>query len=182
MIDHCWQKLKTSNAVSQKNVSVKEKMSEDTQSHLNDKITNTVVINFLKNHQKPGLQQLAFELQNELIKKKAPIGINETVPKLVEICKPTVGSRNILVPFRKKVSKQILSQLIADKLNNKIANAVVLNFLKKHDKLGVRQLAIELQKELTKMNCPFEFVGEIPTLEEIYKYTVTLWGFWMLWR
>ena len=56
-------------------VPVEKKTSKEKPNQLNDKIANTVVYDYLKNHEKPGVQQLAFELQKEV-----PILLNEKVP------------------------------------------------------------------------------------------------------
>ena len=65
-----------------------------------------MVYDYLKNHEKPGVQQLAFELEKEV-----PILLNEKVPSLQELHNPAVPPRKILVPVRKKISKQNPKQL-----------------------------------------------------------------------
>ena len=64
----------------------------------NYKVTNTVVYNFLKNHERPGIQELAFELQKEV-----PMLVDEKVPAIQEVYNPSTVTRKVLVAARKKV-------------------------------------------------------------------------------
>ena len=45
--------------------------------------------------------------------------------------------------------------------------------LRKHPKPGVQNLALKLQKELTKQKELFQLEGNIPSVEEVFKHYVT---------
>ena len=59
------------------------------------------------------------------------------------------------------------------KHRNKFANTVFLNHLRKHPKPGVQNLALKVQKELTKQKELFQLEGNIPSVEEVFKHYVT---------
>ena len=91
--------------LTKRNSNVIQKKTSKEKPNQNEKIANTVVYEYLKNHQKPGVRQLALELQKEV-----PVLVNEKVPSLQELY-PAVAPRKILVPVRKKVSNQNPKQL-----------------------------------------------------------------------
>ena len=62
----------------------------------NEKIANTVVYEYLKNHQKPGVRQLALELQKEV-----PVLLDEKVPSLQELY-PAVARRKNFTSSQKE--------------------------------------------------------------------------------
>ena len=67
---------------------------------------------------------------------------------------------------------ELLSRMIS-KHRNKFANTVFLNHLRKHPKPGVQNLALKVQKELTKQKELFQLEGNIPSVEEVFKHYVT---------
>ena len=115
-----------------------------------DKFANTVFLNHLRNHPKPGVQNLALKLQKELTKQKELFQLEGNIPSVEEVFKHYVTPIKDSVPVEKKTSKEEPNQL-----KDKIANTVVYEYLKKHEKPGVRQLALELHNGSEEEIKPF---------------------------
>ena len=119
-------------------------------------------MNHLRKHPKPGVQNLALKVQKELTKQKELFQLEGNIPSVEEVFKHYVIPRKVSVPVKKKTSKEKPNQL-----KDKIANTVVYEYLKTHQKSGVRQLALELQKEV-----PILLNEKVPSFQELYNPAV----------
>ena len=82
--------------LTKRNSNVIQKKTSKEKPNQNEKIANTVVYEYLKNHQKPGVRQLALELQKEV-----PVLLDEKVPSLQELY-PAVARRKNFTSSQKE--------------------------------------------------------------------------------
>ena len=108
------------------------------------------------------MQNLALKVQKELTKQKELFQLEGNIPSVEEVFKHYVTHTQASVPVKKKTSKEKPNQL-----KDKIANTVVYEYLKTHQKSGVRQLALELQKEV-----PILLNEKVPSFQELYNPAV----------
>ena len=82
--------------LTKRNSNVIQKKTSKEKPNQNEKIANTVVYEYLKNHQKPGVRQLALELRKEV-----PVLLDEKVPSLQELY-PAVARRKNFTSSQKE--------------------------------------------------------------------------------
>ena len=82
-----------------------EFLSDMISKHRN-KFVNSVFLNHLRKHPKPGVQNLALELQKELTEKKELFQLEGNIPSVEEVFKHYVTPREVSVPVKKKTSKE----------------------------------------------------------------------------
>ena len=82
--------------LTKRNSNVIQKKTSKEKPNQNEKIANTVVYEYLENRQKPGVRQLALELQKEV-----PVLLDEKVPSLQELY-PAVARRKNFTSSQKE--------------------------------------------------------------------------------